>query len=500
VGRLRAEVTELQGRWEALGEELEAKRQRLRLAEATMELMERQQEEKAGNGAVHAEGGLEDVPHPAQASVVCMESPLRLRPVPDCDAISSHLAQAGSVAGGKRPHPAALADRNEEGPRLSLVTALPLSVWQEHLIPVVSTREAAGLRVVCRALKALALEWPVDTAKELRVEYSEDLQAALTCFPATKTLDVYFDAPLEAAEESRIMELLRRHGGTLKYVTAYEEGAERLFFSAVQGGALANLKNWDVKLENPLHRQILSGGMLRLLEDVDVDIKPGDEEQLAASEHLRNLPQLRRLFLRWWGDEEAEVVVVEAVAFPPFIPPSVKTLKVEFVVRMYTESLLRDLPDMLRESGAKLQDIQIYVQDDFCVEAASALDQVLRICSSTLKSVGVLKFHYDNTGTSYARELVPGLISCCDTLEVLSCHWAVFSALPAPLPTFSRLTKLFLMGERPDEFIRFTPRAWDIMANGGLPALTDFTTRVLVESTDEYPAPRGQNSTPCEHA
>jgi hypothetical protein len=64
VERLRAEVTELQGRWEALGEELEAKRRRLSLAEATVELMLPRQEEAKeeeeregvkGVGAPHAE-------------------------------------------------------------------------------------------------------------------------------------------------------------------------------------------------------------------------------------------------------------------------------------------------------------------------------------------------------------------------------------------------------------------------------------------------------------
>jgi hypothetical protein len=44
VEGLRAEVTQLQGRWEALGEELEAKRRRLGLAEATVELVQRRQE------------------------------------------------------------------------------------------------------------------------------------------------------------------------------------------------------------------------------------------------------------------------------------------------------------------------------------------------------------------------------------------------------------------------------------------------------------------------
>jgi hypothetical protein len=77
VERLRGEVTELQGRREALGEELEAKRRRLRLAEATVELLQRRGEEEAGQeeeggpggrGALRADAE-EYVSQAAQASV-----------------------------------------------------------------------------------------------------------------------------------------------------------------------------------------------------------------------------------------------------------------------------------------------------------------------------------------------------------------------------------------------------------------------------------------------
>jgi vacuolar-type H+-ATPase subunit I/STV1 len=86
VDRLREEVTELQESWEALGEELEAKRQRLRLAEATVELMQRQEEETATEEqAEPAGGGLpralgeEHVSHADQASVGCQISPSEAR-------------------------------------------------------------------------------------------------------------------------------------------------------------------------------------------------------------------------------------------------------------------------------------------------------------------------------------------------------------------------------------------------------------------------------------
>jgi hypothetical protein len=58
VDRLREELTELQWRGEALGEELEAKRLRLRLAEATVELLQRPRgEEAAPSLEARVEGG-----------------------------------------------------------------------------------------------------------------------------------------------------------------------------------------------------------------------------------------------------------------------------------------------------------------------------------------------------------------------------------------------------------------------------------------------------------
>jgi hypothetical protein len=85
VERLRGEVTELQEEWEALGEELETQRRRLRLAEATVEMMQRRQKEAAPSQEVEGAGGGgamladddKDVPQAAQASVGLEDEPLR---------------------------------------------------------------------------------------------------------------------------------------------------------------------------------------------------------------------------------------------------------------------------------------------------------------------------------------------------------------------------------------------------------------------------------------
>jgi hypothetical protein len=67
------------------------------------------------------------------------------------------------------------------------------------------------------------------------------------------------------------------------------------------------------------------------------------------------------------------------------------------------------------------------------------------------------------------RELAPGLVSCCDSLRTLHCAWAVFSALPATCPGFTRLTELRLDGAGVN--FEVTSSAWQLMADGRLPAL-----------------------------
>jgi hypothetical protein len=152
--------------------------------------------------------------------------------------------------------------------------------------------------------------------------------------------------------------------------------------------------------------------------------------------------------------------VAREAAFPPFIPPSLKTLAITQV--RILESLFRELPSMLQASGARLE--RIRTESIFEVSLAP----VLRTCSSTLKAVQLCDFS-GRGSTETISELVGGLMSCCATLEVLICPWSVFSALPATCPAFPRLTTLRLEGA--NENVEWVSPAWDIMANGRLPAL-----------------------------
>jgi hypothetical protein len=383
-------------------------------------------------------------------------------------------ASAGSSASGKRPLPPTPGDHGEEVPRLSLVTALPLSVIQEHLQPLLSVKEAAGMRVVSKALKVLVMGWPmrlVDRDPPLELKAPAELEAALTCFPATESLTVRCEQPLTPAEERRMVELLRRHGGTLKVVVTGGEASMRMLSAAVLAGALPNLTQTTLfLLRNPVDRQILSEGMAGLFEVVRVSICADDAEQLAALEHLRRLPHLRCLML---ADRRPEG------AFPHFIPPSLKALWLLINRPGLLESLFHELPSMLQASGARLEEISLGTPNDYSAELGAVLAQVLRACSSTLKTFQLRYMGGPQVWgprlSDCGREMVPGLVSCCDTLEVLHCPWAVFSALPATCPIFSRLTELTLSGG-PDKDVNFTPRVWDIMANGCLPVLASFST------------------------
>jgi hypothetical protein len=407
----------------------------------------------AGNGATRAEDGKHVSQAGRQVWVVRSEAHGSL--IATLHHVLVQSPGAGSSASGKRPTAPALGDAGKEGPRLSLVTALPASVWSEHLMPLLEVEEAVRLRGVCKAFKALVMEWPMDLCG-----YYEDVAAALRCFPVAESLTITFDEPLSPAEGSRMVELLRGHGGTLKDVKAHGEGARRLLSSAVRAGALPSLTYFCFRLEDPIHREILSGATLRLLKHVDVALRMDVEEQVAALEPLRRLPHLRRLWLSCRG--------ALGQAFPAFIARSLKILVLDTDPVATVESLLRELPSILQASEAGLEWIIIEFHSELSAEGGAALGQVLRTCSSTLKSLrltekgGVLS-------PVCLGELVPGLMSCCATLEVLRCPWSIFSSLPATCPTFPRLTMLDL--DLREGQLDCTSAAWDVTANGRLPAL-----------------------------
>jgi hypothetical protein len=381
VNRLRGELDE---------DVLEAKRARLRLAEATLELLRSQRQkdapasEEGGSGVKGASEagarGSEDegvmapdqpIAH-TQASGRCGRGFALLISRRDANKVVCALCQ---VAGGKRA-------RDEgEPPRLSLATALPLSVWQEYLVPMMSIEEAKLMRCVCKALRGVVDECPMKLG---RVS-AKKLKAALTCFPAAQSLDMALEGPLPAAKEGGWVEVLRKHGATLKRVTAEDMDAEELLWSAVRAGALPKLSYFDLMLADPVHRQLLTDGRLRMVEELHVATRGfgNAEEPLRALEHLRQLPLLRELTI------EGEHAPVAPAVFPAFIPPSLKTLTLNFHQAPLLESLLLQLPPMLQASGAGLEEIKFSPLEPSAA-CGAALARVLNTCSPTLKTLHIV--------------------------------------------------------------------------------------------------------------
>jgi hypothetical protein len=233
----------------------------------------------------------------------------------------------------KRPHLMMSAEDVKGAPRLSLATTLPLHVWQDHLVTVLRMSEAARLRGVCKALRGVATKCPM----QLRGVSVHQLKEALTCFPAAESLEISSVRHARgAAEEEKVMEVLRAYGGRLKQVKGDGMSPDRVILSAIRVGALPNVNSLSVKLCWETPQKFMADGLLgRLpLEELQVIIGKGDSAQLRLLEQLRHLPFLRRLSMS--GCQGLKD------AFPPFIPPSLKALTLDITSESSLDLLLRD--------------------------------------------------------------------------------------------------------------------------------------------------------------
>jgi hypothetical protein len=293
----------------------------------------------------------------------------------------------------------------------------------------------------------------------------DTLEAALACFPAAQSLHLDLPPPWdpEPLSMKEVVELLRRHGATLKRVTAEGADSELLLEAAVRAGALPKLTTtFRLGLSDPEHRQWLSDGRLRHLEEVNVYACAWGEEPRAALEHLS---ELRGMTLSLTGGHPQ-------LAFTPFIPPSLKRLTLCSMPAACLGSLLQ-------ASGATLQEVDVALTLAHSVEGG--LVRVFHTCSPTLKTLRLSRGYGSarvvGPGNApiispfVAPELALGLVSCCEGLERLHVPGRVFESLPPTCPAFKRLTHLHLKDD--NEPIDLTSPVWDRVASGLLPALAD---------------------------
>jgi hypothetical protein len=122
---------------------------------------------------------------------------------------------------------------------------------------------------------------------------------------------------------------------------------------------------------------------LRLRIDCAQDVEP----QLAALASVQKLSALTKLELDVWSDGGDPVSL-----WPPFIPPSLKALRIDSqyeVDRTALESLLCALPGMLGASGARLERLEVILPWEFKATGDELvhLAQALRCCSPTLNGL-----------------------------------------------------------------------------------------------------------------
>jgi hypothetical protein len=405
------------------------------------------------------------------------------------------LRQAEQVAPLKRSRP--FSPDGEPQPQPLSSGALDMAVWEEHLMPLLTCKDAARLGCTCKALRGGVRE----LCKNLGWIVVENLQAALTTFPRARSLAL--DKPQRVFNDAREQQLVPwlREGGRGRGIERIktEEYGEDFVHKALQGGALPSLKTLSASLKYPLHRASLMGGLVAAVHELRLTIELMDDDartgpQLAALALVRQLPALTKLVVSvhvYYTHDDV------AVKWPHFIPPSLKMLDIQFPYDdMWANmSLLRALPGMLGASGAKLDRLEMLLPwefgdlDDGLVHVA----QALRCCSPTLKDFNLrirnsCYLDADEGVADYAvlverlrvqwAELLAG-VSACRELQVLVLPRINVEPLFPPGTAFGRLTHL----EISDRERAHPPDAgemglWELMASGGLPALAKLGLRL----------------------
>jgi hypothetical protein len=312
--------------------------------------------------------------------------------------------------------------------------------------------------------------------------------------------------PLEARGERGAFAVAARGGAGGRPPEGLDKRQGRLRFhpQGAAGGALPSLKGVGVSLSEESHRAFLTEGLLGGMHELRLMVASRRKmaPQSAALGLVRQLPALAKLELEIHGggnDDEDEDDDLEPpeVQWPPFIPPSLKTLGLGWWSRREpaAEQLMRALPGMLGASGAALERLKVTMPDtqDELGDGLFYLAQLLRHCSPTLKHLHLSAWaaegiivatgdgDYEDVQMDQLRmewaELLAG-VSACRELKVLVLPIIEVETVFPPGTAFARLTHLEISDcERdwpPYECHAGVVTLWEVMASGGLPALAHF--------------------------
>jgi hypothetical protein len=358
-------------------------------------------------------------------------------------------------------------------------------VWEDHLLPLLTCKDAARLARTCKELSVVVREH----VKDLGTVKLDKLHAVLTTFPSARSVGLS-EAGLEGWEKEQHLALVARLrgaglGGGIKTVKTIpgDRLVNNFVYEALRGGILPSLKGVGAWLGVPFQVASVKEGFMRGMHELRVmltrfrsyDFAP----QLAALGLARHLPALTKLEVTVSKDDPASE---DPVQWPPFIAPSLKALRLLIERGPTGRSLLPALPGVLGASGARLERLEVsllsdaYTRDD----PLSHLAKAVRCCSPTLKDLRLAAGRFlVPQGEDFTREcerfgedwagLLAGVSTCCE-LEVLVLPNFYFVPLFPPGTTFGRLTHLEISDYgRSRSAGASLIGLWELMALGGCP-------------------------------
>jgi hypothetical protein len=367
-----------------------------------------------------------------------------------------------------------------------------MALWEDHLLPLLTCKDAARLGCTCKTLRGVVREhfrWDLGTITP------DTLQAALTTFPRAR--GVTLGRPARDLDDTEVEALVQwlcegGRGRELERMTVkrnMQGPGNHLAHKALREGALPSLKSLDARLLDPTHRASLTDGLVAGMHELQLEFRCGRElePQREALGVVRQLPALTRLGL------QLDAPLMQRrfgghLPWPPFIPPSLKALRIAVSEISRDPDILPALPDMLGASLARLEHLELERPSNFEAlgDGLVHLAQALRCCSPTLKSFRLktaggpwITFgeRAEDCGSQLERlrvqwaDVLAG-VSACREIQVLVLPRIKVEPLFPPGTAFGRLTDLEICDCQREH----PPGAgemglWELMASGGLPAL-----------------------------
>jgi hypothetical protein len=368
-------------------------------------------------------------------------------------------------------------------------------VWEDHLLPRLTSKDAMGLGRTCKALRVVVREH----FRDIGLIGLQELRAALTMFLRARSVRLYLGrtSRKEGAQGTRGEALVQwlREGGCGAGLTTIDVTGDHddkdvihgIVHAALRAGALPSLKTVAANLKHEAHRAMLTGGLLGGMHELTLMVALSHESapQLAGLGLVRQLPALSRLELRVCLGDDLD----DPVEWPPFIPPSLKALLIDTDIDLLCDCLLRALPGMITASGATLERLELPLSSMYedVGDGLVHVAQAVRCCWATLKDLriptGSGTLGFEDPEGDHDTELLERLnvqwaevlagVSACRELQVLKLPSIEVEPLFPPGTAFPRLTHL----EISDHAREHPPGdaggvgLWELMASGGLPAL-----------------------------